>query len=410
MKKYFKVMVMLGILGPLNIYAQVGMPTNNPNPNAVLDLNRTDGTSEKGLLLPKVALKATDNFAPMAAHVAGMKVYNTATDGSGETAVTPGEYNNDGTKWVRVVSKNETSDAWALGGNNNGAIKELGTKDAQPIPFITNGTTKMNLSTEGVLGLGGNSDVDSSILVPNNPSNPASAWYSRLNLMSDKNQQNPAIVLSTFTDDNTFASGFNSLYFLKGSGSHQNPKPAFDGDVLGQLKFYAYDNRYSTKFSLLTIIRASSFLDASGNKAGLLSLGNGGIATIYDSSVVFGNSNYFDQNQNKTQVFIAGKIGTNYKLQSSITGANISDVDQTSLYINTTNSTVTFNLAKAAASNNGRIATVVASGGTSSKVALKPATGDSIILMGTAPITTTTAAFISIKVISNGVDTWYQIP
>ncbi|WP_091489989.1 hypothetical protein [Flavobacterium phragmitis] len=412
MKKYFKVMFMMGILGTLNLHAQVGIPTNNPNANAVLDLNRTDGTSEKGLLLPKVALKATDNFAPMAAHVAGMKVYNTATDGSGETAVTPGEYNNDGTKWIRVVSKDETSDGWALGGNTNGAIKELGTKDAQPLPFITDGTTKMSLSTDGVLGLGGNNDVDSSIRVPDNPSNPASAMSPRLNLMSDKNQSSPGFVISNFTDDNTSYSTFNSLAFIKGTGSHQNPKPGVDNDIVGQLSFYAYDNRYSTKFNLMTAIRATNFLNASGNKSGILRLGLNSHVTIYDNSVVlgFGGMTSFDQNQNKAQIYISGKIGVNYKLQTTITNANISDSDQTSLYINTVNSTVTFNLAKAAVSNNGRVATIVASGGTSSKVALKPATGDSIILMGAAPITTTTTATTNIKVISNGVDTWYQIP
>src|SRR5690554_5897181 len=69
------------------------------NENAVLDVQ----SSNKGLLLPRLELTATDNFAPLTAHVQGMTVYNTATAGSGTTAVTPGYYYNDGNKWVRIA-------------------------------------------------------------------------------------------------------------------------------------------------------------------------------------------------------------------------------------------------------------------------------------------------------------------
>src|SRR5690554_4893684 len=70
------------------------------NENAVLDVQ----SSNKGLLLPRLELTATDNFAPLTAHVEGMTVYNTATAGTGTTAVTPGYYYNDGNKWVRVAT------------------------------------------------------------------------------------------------------------------------------------------------------------------------------------------------------------------------------------------------------------------------------------------------------------------
>jgi hypothetical protein len=73
-------------------------PANSvPNPAAGLDVNYTN----KGLLIPRVALTSTSAFAPLTAHVAGMIVYNTATTGD----VTPGLYYNNGTKWVVVLSK-----------------------------------------------------------------------------------------------------------------------------------------------------------------------------------------------------------------------------------------------------------------------------------------------------------------
>ncbi|RKT00460.1 hypothetical protein [Flavobacterium sp. 123] len=65
------------------------------NPNAALEIESTT----KGLIMPRIALTATTDFAPMSAHIQGMSVYNTATAGD----VTPGYYYNDGTKWVRLI-------------------------------------------------------------------------------------------------------------------------------------------------------------------------------------------------------------------------------------------------------------------------------------------------------------------
>lgn len=65
------------------------------NPSAGLDVNFTN----KGLLIPRVALSATTSSSPLTVHVAGMLVYNTATIGD----VKPGLYFNNGTKWVSTV-------------------------------------------------------------------------------------------------------------------------------------------------------------------------------------------------------------------------------------------------------------------------------------------------------------------
>ena len=76
----------------------VGVGTVSPNVNAQLEISSTN----KGLLLPRVALSATNIASPLTSHVLGMVVYNTATAGSGSTAVSPGFYTNDGTKWDRM--------------------------------------------------------------------------------------------------------------------------------------------------------------------------------------------------------------------------------------------------------------------------------------------------------------------
>ena len=81
------------------VQQKVGDNPMTINPNAVLDVE----SANKGLLLPRVALESTNSFAPLTAHEEGMTVYNTATAGTDDTAVTPGYYYNDGTKWVRLA-------------------------------------------------------------------------------------------------------------------------------------------------------------------------------------------------------------------------------------------------------------------------------------------------------------------
>ncbi len=78
----------------LNGFSQnVGINATGAAPNnaAGLDVDFPD----KGILIPRVALTGTANFAPLASHVAGMIVYNTVTTGD----VKPGFYYNNGTKW-----------------------------------------------------------------------------------------------------------------------------------------------------------------------------------------------------------------------------------------------------------------------------------------------------------------------
>lgn len=95
-------------------FSQVGINTNTPNSASDLTL----GSTNKGLLLNRVELTATNSAAPLSAHVAGMAVYNTATAGTAPNNVTPGHYYNDGTKWVRTLTStpDQTVDVTGLVG------------------------------------------------------------------------------------------------------------------------------------------------------------------------------------------------------------------------------------------------------------------------------------------------------
>ncbi len=115
--------ILAALLFSTAIYAQVGIQTTSPDANSDLTL----GSTNKGLRLNKVALTGTNDATTVGAHTAGMTVYNTATAGSGTTAVTPGEYYNDGTQWIKkagtTATFNPTQNVYVNGADPNSATQ-----------------------------------------------------------------------------------------------------------------------------------------------------------------------------------------------------------------------------------------------------------------------------------------------
>lgn len=70
----------------MNSMAQVKIGSNPSliNPNAILEME----TNNKGLLMPRIALVAPYNPAPLSGFVNGIVVYNTATNDSVAQACT----------------------------------------------------------------------------------------------------------------------------------------------------------------------------------------------------------------------------------------------------------------------------------------------------------------------------------
>jgi hypothetical protein len=110
--RHVTLLLVLLIITCCSLQAQITIGSaKKPDGNALLDINEAKGTgenlSEKGLLLPRVELTDAHLAAPMAQHVAGMIVYNTAsslTDGSVDAMdyVSPGFYYNDGNRWQKL--------------------------------------------------------------------------------------------------------------------------------------------------------------------------------------------------------------------------------------------------------------------------------------------------------------------
>jgi len=87
-------LIILVLISMVGFSQNVGINATGaqPNPTAGLDVDFMN----MGLLIPRVALTGSANAAPLAAKVAGMIIYNTATISD----VKPGFYYNDGTNWI----------------------------------------------------------------------------------------------------------------------------------------------------------------------------------------------------------------------------------------------------------------------------------------------------------------------
>ncbi len=72
-----------------------------PDQSALLDIDGSGlpANSQRGVLIPRVALMATNMAAPVNSPATSLLVYNTATVGSIPYNVSPGFYYWDGTKW-----------------------------------------------------------------------------------------------------------------------------------------------------------------------------------------------------------------------------------------------------------------------------------------------------------------------
>lgn len=130
-------------LAPVLHAQNVGINTTGAAPaaSAMLDISATD----RGLLIPRVALTATNSALPVTAPADALLVYNTATAGTAPNNVTPGYYyfETAGTRWVPILSGVK---GWSTTGNYGtvAGTNYLGTNDAQNLVIKTGGTAATN--------------------------------------------------------------------------------------------------------------------------------------------------------------------------------------------------------------------------------------------------------------------------
>lgn len=140
------VIITCATLLSLSVTAQnVGINTTGAVPlaSAMLDIDATN----RGLLIPRVALTATNAAGPITAPATSLLVYNSATAGVAPNNVTPGYYYWDGAQWVRFDTGNNIGD-WKILGNANttAGTNFVGTTNAQALDFRTNNTIRFRIA------------------------------------------------------------------------------------------------------------------------------------------------------------------------------------------------------------------------------------------------------------------------
>ena len=129
----------------VSFQAQVGIGTTTPE--GALHIT----SSTQGILIPRVSLTATNVASPVVnpktsgAPLTSTLVYNNATAGTSTTAVKPGYYYWDGSKWIRL----NTESSWSLFGNSNTnpSINFLGTLDDNDMVFRRNNIVSGKLTS-----------------------------------------------------------------------------------------------------------------------------------------------------------------------------------------------------------------------------------------------------------------------
>ena len=196
------------------IFAQVGIGTTTPAASSALDITATN----KGLLIPSVALTGSLDTVTITSPATSLLVYNNATAGTSPNNVTPGYYYYTGTQWERLTNGGANSvGAISTSSNANGASITAGVLQLAPASVdyggvVTNSTQTIagtkTFSVDAIVngltvGKGTNSGLTNSAfgyraLFSNNNSNSTNNSAFGFQALKD---------LTSGTNNNAFGSG-----------------------------------------------------------------------------------------------------------------------------------------------------------------------------------------------------------
>ena len=139
--KYLNALFFLLLVTPS--FAQVGIGTTAPDDSSLLEIKATN----KGLLLPRVALTGSTDTATIAFPATSLLIYNTATTGTSLNSVTPGYYYYTGTQWERLTNSGANTLGAFTTATTNGATIAGGVLQLAPASITTGGIINTGAQT-----------------------------------------------------------------------------------------------------------------------------------------------------------------------------------------------------------------------------------------------------------------------
>ena len=123
-----------------------------PDASAILDVSAAP-SNDKGMLVPRIALTATNVAAPVTAPAISLLVYNTATAGTTPNNVVPSYYYWDGTQWAPLGGG---GDDWHITGNaaTIDGTNFIGTTDNVPFTMRVNNQISGRITSAGTTSFG----------------------------------------------------------------------------------------------------------------------------------------------------------------------------------------------------------------------------------------------------------------
>ena len=187
----------------------IGIGTTLPDASAMLEIK----SSNKGLLVPRVALTGTGDVSTITSPAASLLIYNTATT-AGATAVEPGYYYWSGTAWLRLVAGSTAlsgGPAWLLTGNAGtiDGVNFIGTTDN--VPFnVRVGNQKSGRIDSTLKNTFWGYQSGANTTGTDNTANGFQALFTNTTGIKNTATGSKALTLNTVGTNNT-ATGFNAL-------------------------------------------------------------------------------------------------------------------------------------------------------------------------------------------------------
>lgn len=174
---FLGIMVLLALT---SVSQNIGINSTGATPHnaSILDLNTGNtfaSPNGKGFLPPNVSLTSRTDVTTIMSPPASLLVYNTASAGTGTSAVSPGYYYFDGTVWVAFIGPFANSQDWTVLGNagTTPTLNFLGTTDNTDLVLRTNNMEAVRVAANGNVGIGTSN--------PANKMEVFGGWYNNIN-------------------------------------------------------------------------------------------------------------------------------------------------------------------------------------------------------------------------------------